>query len=362
MKRKANYELLRIVSMMMIVCLHLLDKGGLLTPYGADQSNLSDMTVFEHLRWLLEALCVMSVNAYILVSGFWGYESRKNTLLKAACLWGRVLFYSVGICLVALLAGVCLRSDLTGSDWIAMLFPASADVYWFATCYLVVLLLRPILNAGVAALEQKQFRSVLIVFFVALSAVNTFVPYQFPYDHAGHDPLWMIFVYLVGAYLGKYGFGILDRGWKALAGYVGMALGMWGMQLALAVVYGQTGKLGAFIHRSYQDNSVWALGGGIALLALFHGIRIREGLAAGIIRVIAEATFGIYLIHEHPLIRYKWQQWLGITEISADGFLLPHIAGCVITMFVICGAIELIRIYIMKAVCRKLPMKKGVRE
>ena len=70
MKRKANYELLRIVSMMMIVCLHLLDKGGLLTPYGADQSNLSDMTVFEHLRWLLEALCVMSVNAYILVSGF----------------------------------------------------------------------------------------------------------------------------------------------------------------------------------------------------------------------------------------------------------------------------------------------------
>lgn len=62
-KRSANFELLRIVSMMMIVMLHLLgnDHGNVL-------SKTTEFSAVWIITWGIEAFCTVAVNCYVLLS------------------------------------------------------------------------------------------------------------------------------------------------------------------------------------------------------------------------------------------------------------------------------------------------------
>lgn len=82
-KRQLNYELLRILAMLMIVCLHYLSKGGLL----GDPSR-ADMTATGYTAWLVEALCLVAVNVYVLISGYFGVDSLgSQTVGKRLTFW-----------------------------------------------------------------------------------------------------------------------------------------------------------------------------------------------------------------------------------------------------------------------------------
>ncbi len=57
--RQLNYELLRILAMLMIVCLHYLSKGGFLGVPAREQISVSG-----YAAWLIEAFCLVAVNVY----------------------------------------------------------------------------------------------------------------------------------------------------------------------------------------------------------------------------------------------------------------------------------------------------------
>lgn len=355
MKRKANFELLRIVAMLMIVTLHYLDKGRVL----ADVKQ--SMGMADHCAWLLEALCIIAVNVYVLLSGYLGYESEMK-LSKITGIWGKVLFYSVVLTIPAFALGIYNTDTFGTYDLIDMVLPLSTNRYWFATGYFVLLLLTPFLNKGIKTLEQKHFKSILIALVVFFSVIKTVVPYSFPHDNAGYDVLWFVVLYLTGAYFGKYGFNILNKAWKGLALLVFSVLCIWGMQTVLRYIYLKTGSFENFIQTSYHYNSLWVYIGAVSALALFSFIRINEGKAAGFIRWVALCTFGVYLIHEHPAFRYEWPKWFKVHEY-ADNALWPlHMIATVICIFTVCAVVELIRIKIAAGLAKcynnKMNLKK----
>ena len=104
-KREANFELLRIVAMLMIITLHYLDKGGIL-PKPDSAFGLPGF-----LAWALEAFCVSAVNVYVLISAYFLAESEYRPM-RAVKLWIEVLFYSIGIAVILIVAGV-LPVDIT---------------------------------------------------------------------------------------------------------------------------------------------------------------------------------------------------------------------------------------------------------
>ncbi len=63
-KREANYELLRITAMFMVVCLHYLSHAGALTVPGESAGGTQILGDF------LEALCIVAVNVYVLITGW----------------------------------------------------------------------------------------------------------------------------------------------------------------------------------------------------------------------------------------------------------------------------------------------------
>lgn len=86
--RQANMELLRILSMLMIIVLHCLGKSGILKA----EAGAWNMGV----TWFLEALCAGAVNVYILISGYFSVRSVFK-IKKIFMLWLQVAFYSVWI-------------------------------------------------------------------------------------------------------------------------------------------------------------------------------------------------------------------------------------------------------------------------
>ena len=90
-ERMANLEVLRCVAMMMVVVLHYLGKGGLLPDLTAPLS-VQDMAA-----WLLEAFCIVAVNVYMMISGYFLCESsfKLRGCLRCGCSCGCILWASV---------------------------------------------------------------------------------------------------------------------------------------------------------------------------------------------------------------------------------------------------------------------------
>lgn len=96
--RQAGIELLRCIAMLMVITLHYLDKGGVLIPLSQKQSPAG------YAAWLLEAFCIVAVNVYVLVSGYFLTESGFK-LKRFIVLAGQILFYSLLIPLALIYVG-----------------------------------------------------------------------------------------------------------------------------------------------------------------------------------------------------------------------------------------------------------------
>ena len=69
--RNLGIDLLKIVSMFMIVTLHILGHGGVL-------ESSKPLTGSHYAAWFLEVAVYCSVNCYALVSGYIGYGRKHN--------------------------------------------------------------------------------------------------------------------------------------------------------------------------------------------------------------------------------------------------------------------------------------------
>ena len=234
-KRQLNYELLRIIAMLMIVSLHYLGKGGLL----GDPAR-ADMTAAGYTAWFFEAFFLVAVNVYVLISGYFGVDARgsmtngknvtfRDVLRKPFNVWKQVFFYSVFFGCITLVTGV-REFDLY--HCFSYLFPVVTEHYWFATSYFMLYLLTPMLNKAVKDMTRRQLGIVLAGLLILFSGIKSVSPVGFAFDRYGYDLPWFICVYLTGAYLGLYGKERSSkRGWLLYAGSCllgfGVNLAMW---------------------------------------------------------------------------------------------------------------------------------------
>lgn len=342
--RQLNFEILRIVAMLMIVGLHYLGKGGALTPVK------QEFTVNSYIAWIVEAFCYVSVNIYVLISGYFGSGSTFS-LRKIARLWTQVLFYSVilGLLMVTVTGNWRYMDVYTMFGY---LFPIVTDHYWFATAYIILYIMMPFLNAGFERLDQKSIKAILLLLLAFLSVAKSVLPMNLPLDRAGYDILWFVCLYLTGAYIREYRISFLKRRLHGLVLYVVCALATFAGMLVLRMLYMERGMFENLISYTYSYNHILCFLGAVGLFIACD--RRREGAENGDTKVgirkrmiysIAGATFGVYLIHEHVNVRYLWPRLLmceAVLEASPVVFVL-HMGMAVLSMFALCTAVELMR-------------------
>lgn len=364
-RREANFELLRIVAMLMIITLHYLDKGGIL-PRPEDTFSGTG-----YLAWALEALCVCSVNVYVLLGAYF-LADKEYQPMRAVKIWRQVLFYSISIAAVfyvsAAVAGYGRQGSVPPSlfnpyELLHYIFPIVTEHYWFATSYILMTLFAPLLNEGLKKLPRRRYRLGVAFLLLLLSVSKSALPVTLETDRMGYDPIWFLCLYLIGAYI-RYREDEREqepfRLRCPLAGYLLCSAAIFVSLVIVHAFYEKTGSLQGYINRQYQYNSIFCLSAGICLFLAFQKIRVPEA-AAEAVRRIAGASFGVYLIHEHYCVRYQWSRWLQTEKFADTPLFLLHWAVSIAAVYAICMCVELCRQKLFAALSRVGTRKGGKR-
>lgn len=353
-KRTANYELLRIIAMLMVVTLHYLNHtGSLLMPGEAAEGR-------KIVGTLIESFCIVAVNVYVLISGYFLVEAgfKVKRIVVLIC---QIWFYALLIPLVLLGTGI-FGGEGGIYRLIQYVLPLQTDHYWFATSYVLLYLFTPVLNLAVKHMGKRQLQITLAGLLIMFCGIKSIVPVQLVTDRFGYDFGWFLCVYLVAAYIRLYGLEWLGTAKRAWGTYVGCAVLIFGISTVAYLIHAKTGLFAYYVAVPYHYNFVLCLMGAIALFLAFGQVKISSGKTAEWICKLSPFTFGVYLFHEHIDIRKEWVGWIEgftgpVAQAGLIGFIL-RLAVSVVLVYLAGTFIDMIRLYVFRFVGRYLTKTK----
>lgn len=345
-KRQANFELLRIVAMLMIIVLHYLNKSNLTLSYGEEH------TAVRYIANFMMSFCIAAVNCYVLLSGYFLVESAWKPG-RVVSLVAQILFYSLLIPVLLLGAGVVSAGDLSAYDWLGFVLPVETEHYWFATAYLMMYVLAPVLAAGVKAVGKRTLQIVIVMLLFYFSVWKSIVPVSFATDKYGYEYGWFVCLFLIAAYIRLYGCPFLEKKRNAVLFYAGMSLGIFLLTAVSGIVAKVLHPFSYYMDMPTTYNHMLCLLGSIGLFMIFKDMKPWEGKTAEIIRRLAPYTFGVYLLHEHILVRYQWMKWLHVESVQESFLFIPHMFGSVLLVYAAGTVVDYVRAWIFRGVSNR---------
>lgn len=346
--RYANIELLRIIAMLMVIMLHALGHGGVLETY--------DFGTFGYIFFgFVEVVCYSAVDIFVIITGYFmiNVQIKLSRIIKFVI---QVEFFSL-FCL--LMACFAFHIKFTLRDIVLAVFPLTGNEYWFASAYVILLMLIPLINdCLIHHMNKKQ----LIMWTMLLSFVFSFIATMFPWSRNGawgngHNFFWFIVLYFIGACIRICGDDLGGIRWiiaffslsfihllfRLLIGYISLKL------------FGR--EVGVGTLTSY--NSLIVLFAAVALFLFFKRLQLGNGRISNIITILGKLSFGAYLCSDHNLIRKPLWDICDITG-RTNSILGRAIYVCtiVLTIFAVGCLIEKFRRKLMQALRCDLFMQK----
>lgn len=330
--RNSNIELLRIVSMLMILTLHYLLFGNVLS-----QSAAGSIAYYGN--WTLEAVCLISVDCYMLISGYF-LSQKQFTSRRILSFYVQILFYTLVLAMLCFSLGI---ADLNLANLIQII-PVMGGRNWYVTAYFCLLFLMPVLNHVVQSMEKKRLRAVLIAQFVLFSVLHTFFFFADTFRlEGGHSVWWYCFVYMLGAYYHKYEIRIGRKYYAFILLILLLPLSK------LAVDSSDRIILRKLTEVLYTYDAFPVLIAAILVFDFFLGVEIHSDQADKIIRLFGKTSFAVFYIHAFTLWGEIIWTSLGSEKYIDSCMQLLHMTGCVIMVYLVCSAAELLRLRLFKA-------------
>ena len=338
MNRQSNIELLRIIAMLMVLGLHVnflaIDKPN------AEEILSTPMQSF--MRILCENFCIVGVNVFVLISGWFGI----NYKLKGLCSF---LFQSLFFSLTIFIP-FCLTDKIEVSRInIMSAFLMYKNAYWFVWAYLVLYIISPVLNTFIENTDKATIRRVVVLFFTAQTVIFIFTGVGF--YKAGYDPLSFIGLYLLARYFRLY------RSNNGKYNYLGIYLIC---VLCNTLMYfipaymGHNNETILTISNAYTNplNIIGAL----YLLLFFTKLDIKSKC----INWLAASCFAAYLFHCHfclgrYYVSYAKEIFNNFSGIPYFAIIIAFILG----IFIISVLIDKVRIPLFNYVWNKFDKLKG---
>ena len=278
--RDSNMELLRIIAMVFIMLVHANFRA--LHYPTADEMAVSPTGVF--VRYLWESLFVLGVNAFVMLSGWYGIRFRLSRLWE---LLFQVLFFAV--CIIAI---ACIYEQRwpVMRDLGYLLLSDNYD-YWFVKAYLMLYILSPVLNAFVERASREQFLQVLLLFFGFVFLWGWIFKGAVWLKH-GHSGIFFVGLYLLARYLRLYWVdGVNIRKPVCAAVYLSIAL----VIAVSAYLLLRTNHLDS-VRRLYFYTCPLVIVQAAAFLLFFTQVKLKSK----IVNWVAISTLAIYLVHSSP--------------------------------------------------------------
>lgn len=331
-KRSSNFELLRIVSMIMIMVHHYALHGGY---FSQTTHTLTD----GYSLLFLEIGGKIGVNCFVLISGYFMATSQfkgKNLVSYFAQTW----FYSILFFLLLALTGISskpLRMDTVGSA----LFPVSMSEYWFMTAFISLYFCIPILNYIIRHISRKALLTIIIVTVFIWSILPTFSIFLYKKPFNSNNLTWFITLYFIAAYIRLYPHPVLKKPRRHLLFSVLLYISVFCISFLLILLSKKVDYYEKELDYFCSMQTLPVLLCALELFIGFRGMRLRPSRW---INTISSTTLGIYLIHDNPYVReFLWDNLLTKWDFSAQMPVFLHCFIVVAVLFPLCALLDLLR-------------------
>lgn len=326
--RSSNIELLRILAMAFIVASHY-------TAHGL-KAECVGMDVRLHYSFL-QMGGPIGVNLFVMASGYFMVKSSISMPRIGKVLF-HVISYSAILSAMAFFVGSPLFDVNLQLAIKRSLGIAGTGVYWFINVYLALMLLVPFLNILVHQITKKQH----LLCICTLTGLSCVFPACFLIPtYSGKICLFMA-LYMVAAYLRLY--PLLELTKRKLV-YVGAAV-----LLIILAFLGAANIAFEYFHSEYvssilinsatSQESILMLLVAIPIFILF--LKINVG-SSRIINFLASCTLGVYLFHEHPLMRdFIWQKVLHTAYAPYCEHPILHCIGAILGIYIVGTLVDII--------------------
>lgn len=344
-KRARNYsiEILRVLAMIGIVILHTQTKTGWIK-----EQKIG--TISWLVSWGIQTVCMLSVNTYMLISGFF-LPGARRTVNKIFNLWAVAFFWSL---FSMLLGAVLTKERITGTEIINTAFPISTRQYWFLTVYAALYLISPFLDRLVKGMSRKQYRGLILILIVIYSALPTFIPYGGEDGIVGVNGIggtniaWFCVIYLISSYLRVF-FSIEQlrkNRMKILLVFSSSISVMILFQICMEFFQAKVGFGGSYGTWFLNYASLFNLMASASIFMLFLSFKFEcTTKLRRVIAFLSSSTFGVYLIHENPHMRPIL--WGCVNDLN-DAFLFDSnypvkVVTVSLAIFMVCCLMEQLR-------------------
>ena len=344
--RQSNFELMRIVSMLLIILWHILLHGHVID----NCENQALKTILKMTQYII----VVHVNSFIILMGYFQSKS-KFKINKVIKLVLQVIFYSFAIMLIALKLGWI--EDFSSITILNSLLPSGAMIdFWFIGAYITVYCFSDIINKFIDCLTKKDYQKTLLILFFFLSLLP-FITGQGSFSNNGYNFYSFIFLYLIGGYLRRYSlnqsyyFKNLDKKrYILLIVFIFLTCAYLNYSLTLfsASINNQS-HLFSFVAGRINASKLaystpFVIIQTICYFELFRNMNIRNKY----INYISKSIIGVYLIHDNGYIRKNIYEILGFgMKIYSYKFIII-LVSTVLFIFIVCIIIDMFRALIFE--------------
>ncbi len=314
-KRVVGLDIYRLICMFLITTIHIIG-----------YSDLSTTVNYTHYNFyvvnLIKTFQTFAVSGFVLISAYFLISSNTTTK-KIVSFWLQVIFYSCVILLVSL----TFSSSISIINLVKSFFPILSNHYWYPVNYLVLLFLVPILNKFVYSLNKTEYRSLIVMIFLicTLFQLNPFFNANIYLGHQSHGIIWFIFLYFIAGYIKIYGlsnrlFGVSTFILSGICLYVLILIDNNLFNLKenykfIGTIFNKVDLL------SY--NSLIPIIFTVSSFNVFTTIKkFDKSCGNKVFSNIISATFGVYLIQEHCLIREILWDSINISKWGQSPFLI----------------------------------------
>lgn len=333
--RASNFELLRIIAMILIIMHHFAVHGG-----------------FEHMElgasmnriWIqiLSGGGRLGVDIFVLISGYFLIDSeyKPQKLIKFVL---QVMEYAMLCSILLILIGEIQISSIKGAVTIikTAILPIPYGEYWFATTYFVLYLFSPYLNRLIKNIDKKMHLKLIVTGIVIWCIFPSVLKTYFGFSYVG----WFTILYFIAAYLRLYPVNSknMKRNCWIIAGasyflllVLIITIDILGMKYPILISY---------IASIREMNSPVVLVCAIATVFAFGTLSIQSKM----VNRIAATTFGIYLLHDNPQIRnFLWSKTFHVNAYAESRFFILYSLLVIGIIFCICCVVEILRAKLSK--------------
>lgn len=296
--RYSNFDILKIIAFIMVVCYHYLDPAnGKGLVYAAN--NPITLCIFN----VTQSLCACAVPVFLLITGYFSWKNTSFSLNKIFGLFIMKISYKIICYLIDILI---MRKAFDGGFFALCFVPDN----YYINLYAVMMFFSPLINK-LFKLNKRNILTIVGVFTLIFVAFPTIIDLSFSIanyptiiglsflsdsgDIRGYTIIAFIFYYILGGSIHLFDFKTKK--------YFLFILFVVFITLITILLY----KTRAAIYY----NNIFVAAASTSIFLLFKNIKIKE---SAFLREISSCSLGVFLLHTTGLFIYDFNSIFNIEK------------------------------------------------